>query len=530
MNYAALFSAPAIKQGGRASAIYAASGMADTQNQAALAAAYINQLKDQAASVLGATIGASLQPLQYHGDFNWAWTDGIGVNSLSYNYISGAIAPAPNQPGIYRVGQTGSLANLYQQLVTALQWSFSEADRGALQTAQTQSSAQATTLIQTYAATYGVPTQAQITAAQASVPWVQTALDYIVLYQVGYIWAGIKPNSPGLSLQSMQQAESLSNLLPYATPSAQPTIQALVAYLNALGPASRLMDMQSLGNYTIKQLKNNQIPSASNGGILLSNPPSGATYWPGWSSNTTVSQILQDLNNASQQVTLQFSAQKSSSSSYNVAFSGSAGLSWMGDLLNISAGTSFRGDVAQAQGAGSTMNISMVYPGVTVLPLFPAAFQSNSTGTTGWLDEAVIYQAWSNQQAGPNASSGFSFGAGGVPSGIKLGVDGTGYLTALVVSGYPTITVNFTQGDYQQFSSWLSTHTSVSVSLFGFIPLGSTSVDTYTASASQSSSQAGFSLTLTPPAPGSSGQTIPLPNQTVPVLAAQLSWLGATPA
>ena len=80
--------------------------------------------------------------------------------------------------------------------------------------------------------------------------------------------------------------------------------------------------------------------------------------------------------------------------------------------------------------------------------------------------------------------------------GITLGQDGLGYLQAIVVSGYPTITVEFTNGNYSQFSSWLSTHTSVSVSLFGFIPLGSSSVDTYTASASQSSS--GSSLTLTP--------------------------------
>ena len=66
------------------------------------------------------------------------------------------------------------------------------------------------------------------------------------------------------------------------------------------------------------------------------------------------------------------------------------------------------------------------------------------------------------------------------------------------------------------------------MSLFGFIPLGSSSVDTYTASASQSQTGSGFTLTLTPPAPGSQGQTIPVANQTVPVLAGQVFWVGAT--
>ncbi len=63
-----------------------------------------------------------------------------------------------------------------------------------------------------------------------------------------------------------------------------------------------------------------------------------------------------------------------------------------------------------------------------------------------------------------------------MPGGIELGPDGLGYLSAVVLAGDPTITIAFTNGDYAAFSSWLSTHTTVSVSLFGFIPLGSASV------------------------------------------------------
>jgi hypothetical protein len=112
-----------------------------------------------------------------------------------------------------------------------------------------------------------------------------------------------------------------------------------------------------------------------------------------------------------------------------------------------------------------------------------------------------------------------------VPSGIELGPDGLGYLSAVVVAGDPTITIAFTNGDYAAFSSWLSTHTAVSVSLFGFMPLGSASSDPYTARAAPAGS--GFTLTLTPPLPGSRGQIVPAASQTVPVLAGQVSWLGA---
>jgi hypothetical protein len=518
--------APAMqyKSGGRASALYAAFGVQNLTGQADLATQYITGLKNQAAQVLGTTIGANLSPIQYNGDFNWSWTDGINFNAPTYNYVSGAVTPSPSA-GTYQIGGAGSLNNLYQQLINGITWKLSAADNATIQQAMTQSQTQATSIVQTYVSIYGAPTAAQMQVAQQFNSYITQPFDYILLYLVGYLWAG-KP-TPALTLKAMQNAPNLSTLLQYAPPSAQPIIMALPAYLNAIGAASGIMDAQVLGGFTLQQIKNNLLgPSATNGGITQFNPPS-SNYFAGYFSNMTPSEILQDLGNTGQSVTMSFSAAASSSSSYNISFSGQAGLNWGGDLLDISAGTSFRGDVARQQGAGSTMSITMVYPGVTVIPLFPTAWQQSSGGTTGWWYEPIIFQAWKNFQAGSAAPSGFTFG-NAIPGGIQLGQNGTGYLHAVVVSGYPTITVEFTSGNYSQFSSWLSTHTTVSVSLFGFIPLGSTSVDTYTASASQSSGQSGFTLTLTPPAPGSSGQTIPVASQTVPVLAGQISWLGAT--
>ena len=77
------------KAGGRASALYAALGAPDCPGQAELAARYIAELKQQSAVLLGGTMAASLVPLEYNGDLNWYWTDGISFNALTYNYISG---------------------------------------------------------------------------------------------------------------------------------------------------------------------------------------------------------------------------------------------------------------------------------------------------------------------------------------------------------------------------------------------------------------------------------------------------------
>ena len=101
------------------------------------------------------------------------------------------------------------------------------------------------------------------------------------------------------------------------------------------------------------------------------------------------------------------------------------------------------------------MTVTMVYPGVIVIPIFPAAWQPNSGGSTGWWYEPIIYQAWTNFQAGAKAPSDFTF-VNAVPGGISLGQNGFGYLSAVVASGYPTITVAFTNGNHAAFSSWLS--------------------------------------------------------------------------
>jgi hypothetical protein len=384
--------------GGRASALYAALGVQNLTGQADLATQYITGLKNQAAQVLGATIGAKLSPIQYNGDFNWYWTDAINFNSLSYNYVSGAVTPSPVSSGTYQIGGAGSLTNLYQQLINGIAWQLSAADNATLQQAMTQSQTQATSMVQAYVSTFGAPTAAQMQAAQQINPSIATPLDYILLYQAGYLWAG-KPTPP-LSLYAMQSAPNLRTLLQYAPPSAQPILQAMPPYLSALGASTRIWDQQSLGAYTLQQLKNNLLtPSAANGGVTQFNPPS-SNYFAGYFSNATPSEILQDLGNKGVSMTMSFSAAASSSSSYNISFSGQAGINWGGDLLDISAGTSFRGDVARQQGAGSTMDITMVYPGVTVVPLFPTAWQQTSGGTTGWWYEPIIFQAWTNFQAG----------------------------------------------------------------------------------------------------------------------------------
>ncbi|WP_147450466.1 hypothetical protein [Corallococcus carmarthensis] len=497
---------------------------ADPTDKAQLVAAYIQALKAQAVSVIGAAKGATLVPIEYNGDFNWDWTTGNGdINKLTYDYISGAVSPSTDIPGACAVGGTGSLPNLYCELVKALNWQFNQADNTALQAALTKSSVQAQAIVSTYTGIYGPITPAQIQAAQKVSALVQEPIDYILTYQAGYLWAGLPSGSAPISVLKMQGTPNLRQLLQYAPPSAEPVILEISAYLNALGPSASLEDEQNFGGNLLANLNDNLTPSATNGGILQSNPPS-TQYFPAFSSNMQPGDILAGLQNSSQVATVSFTASSAEQGGYNISFSGGSSMSW-GSLLEISVGMNFQGDVAAQQGSGSTFDITMTFPGVTMIPFAPASYQNNSDGPMGWLDETVLYQALNNYNNG-SKDTGFTFQSG-LPSGIKLGPGGVGYLSAVVVSAYPTITVNFAEGDYSAWSQWLAAHASVSVDLFGFIPLGGVNAGAYSVQAKQNSSGSGFSLTLTPPAVATSTSA---PNQGVPVLAGQVAWLGSSEA
>ena len=322
------------KSGGRASALYAALGVQDLNGQADLATQYITGLKNQAAQVLGGTIGANLSPIQYNGDFNWYWTDAVNFNALTYNYVSGAVTPSPASSGTYQIGGAGSLTNLYQQLINGIAWQLSAADNATLQQAMTQSQTQATSIVQAYVSAFGAPTAAQMQAAQQINPSIATPLDYILLYQAGYLWAG-KPTPP-LSLYAMQSAPNLRTL-PNTRRSRRSPFSSDAPYLSALG-LDPIWDQQSLGRILCNRSRTTcSAPQRPMAGSRVQSAKQQLLC--GLFQQHDAFRNPPDLGNTGQRVTMSFSAAASSSSSTTSA-SPVRPDQLGGDLLDISAGTS----------------------------------------------------------------------------------------------------------------------------------------------------------------------------------------------
>jgi hypothetical protein len=467
---------------------------------------YYSALEAAANAAVGSTIHADITPIQAgaQGDFAYNYLNAsLLFNQWTFNYLS-TMAQAGDYPNTAKLTPAGSFPQSFLQLVNQIIFQFSEADQQALTNAQNNSQTQQLNVVQTYVGLYGQITPTMIADAVRAgwlsrVPGQQTPFNYILNYVVGGDWAG-KSEPPGLSLTRMRTAPSLSALLPNTPADGPPVIAAVTAYLNAIGPVTALMDQQSFGNFLINQIKQALLtPTVGVAGMTVTDPTgqSPDTVVPKYGIAKSMQQIQNDLKSSSQ-ISMSMQAQQQSSSVTNVSINGGASFSFGGPIVTyLSASTSY--NMESIKGAGTAWNISVIYQGYSLIPLAPQALVVGAGGaTTGWYLPTMIAEANQNWETG-GAATGFNFQ--NAPS-INLAQFPSGdfnLLSNLLISTYPTIAIEYTAGDYNSFKTVFAAQASGSVKLFGFIPIGSASMSTYTSTLVQGSSNTHFSVNFTPP-------------------------------
>ena len=489
---------------------------------------YYNALQAAAQAALSGIIQGTLTPIQAgsQGDFAYNFLNSNSAppafNLWSYNFTNADITQ-----GIYgnaaQVGTSGSFTTDFLQLVDQIIYQFSIADSATISDYSTKAQRQQSNVVQTWNGLYGSVTPGMIsTAAEGGwlspIPSQQTPFNYIVNYVIGGIWAG-KTQAPGLSLSTMQNAPSLSALLPNTPADGGPLISALSAYLDAYGPAAALTDQQNFGNFIIFSIKSalnpnpisHLLPASSS--MTVFDPASGVTSMqPGYAIPKSQQQIVNDLNNTSNVISMSIQVQESSSSQYDVSINEGTSFSFDGPLVTFNMSQSSSFNMENIQGAGDSLTISITYQGYSVVPFQPQAFTVSGPG--GWYYPTLLAEAFANFQLGSNAPSGFNFVN---PPALNLGEypDGAfNMLSNLVISTYPTIKIEYTAGNYSMFSQNFSAQASGQVKLFGFIPVGRASMSTYSSKLHEGSSNKNFSVTFSPPSP----TNVPLFQQTACVI------------
>lgn len=445
------------------------------------------------------------------GNFPWFYESQGELNQNTFLYLNHRMGPDPNGSGA--VASLGDFINAYIGVLQAIDFKFSSADQAKVTAANNASQNAANTLVTSYQSTYGAITAQDLSGSGLFNP---TKTDYIILYAAGQKWSG---NAAGLTYQQMLNAPKLSDLLPKMPPNAAPIVANISSYLSAIGNIANLLDLAAAKRGQLqKMMRNASTPTVDNGGLQTISGAGEGPVVPGWTINESEQSLNQSLGNAGSSITVSMSASQSNSSTTQVSVEGSVGFTIPIDFLEIGVSASSSYNMSEVSGNSAAYTINAVFPGPTLVTFEPTGFDI-ATGM-GWYDADPIHEAFNNSQ---QDVTGYYFSS--VPSyHLNKGGD-FGLLNALAISQFPTITINFAQGDYSQYQSRVTENSSVDVKLFGLCKVGGVSQSMYHATSAANSSGSGFTVTLNP---GPNNQLDPagsLSNQAL-VLAAQVVYPG----
>ncbi|HEY0384173.1 MAG TPA: hypothetical protein VGC72_18435 [Candidatus Elarobacter sp.] len=462
------------------------------------------------------------------GDFAYNYVNPLNqmFNQWTYDYMSQRVAQG-TQPNSIALQGSGSYEQSYLQLVNQLGFKLDTADAAVLQTALNNAQTEGGDVITTYESAFSPISAANLAAAAAAlgintqiIPF--TDIDFVIDYVLGSAWSAVGKNVAPLSRKTMANAENLADLLPNMPPDGQPVVALVSQYLGLLGPANQLASQQNYGWWVIGQMKSNLQSgnlATGPGGMQVFDPsnPQSTKFVAAYGISESLDAIQQSLASPSA-LNMNLAVQQSSSSSSSVSINGGGFFDFGDEILSLSGSASFQYNMTTGSGAGQSIGISLSYAGLTLVPLAPLAWSGAASpapgSTVGWWSPSVFQQAYANFQKGTGAPSGFTFVNTPNLNLAALPAGNFDNLAQLVVSQYPTISVVYTAGNWNQFSQSFATQTNATVSFCG-IPIGSESSSTYSAQANQGSSNESFSVTMTP----NSQASIPLNEQRAYVLA-----------
>ncbi|MFE7563447.1 hypothetical protein [Kitasatospora sp. NPDC057500] len=402
-------------------------------------------------------------PSNYFTLHTWEYLDHLVANRATEH-----VPTAPSE-------LVGPLTSSYYAWIEALAYELSTADEKALVEARLSAQEAGISMVKSYEGVYGEVTSQQMGNAQ-----VDTKVDYIAGYKLVQ-WAGEK----GLRL-SGEVLQNLRDHLPYAPPSADQVIPAIVDYLRALKPVWNLMEAgcrADAARHAI--LKNLTAPSSTNGGQQVEDDKKKTVYKPALKITTPVQTIRDNLaSDNGFAISSTFKDFSERQAEFWVKGEGGGTVNVF-NVLSISPQGKASYSVTSLNTEARECTVDVTYKGVTGVAVEPAPYRA--TDATGWFATDQIHDALVN---GEKDTSGWvlrPYPAAGEVSWIKY----------LVLSAFPTIKITYREGKQQEEVKAWSVGTKVDISLFG-IPLGSIGSGYKVTEKTGSSQEEGFTITFGP--------------------------------
>lgn len=444
----------------------------------------IEALRAEAAKLLGSAVGTSpLVSLQIGapGQLPYYYTNprNLEFNAQTYEWINHHLA-AKTLP----VKQDALFTTLYTQALTTVGFSLSTADQAKLNQANRDATDQQLALLQSWKSAFGSIPPATPT---------QQPID-IIMDTIATTWA-----APPTTLIDIQQAPNLFQLLNRTPASGKPVVPVLANYLNALGSSISLQNATTMNNGYLERAKAAvQTPSIANGGLLTDD----TKIRPRYDVATPLNDVINGLKATSNAITVGMNVSRSSESQYTVSLSGGSRFSIrLGFFftLSVNANASYFSDTIATE--SNTVEMSMTFPGVTLMNFGPAAFDS-SILKSNWYWMFPITQAIANGSADV---TGFKFSP---DPRIDFGRSGPfGFLEGAAISNYPSVKLVIKSEQWESIAKTITSSTSTRLSFLG-IPLAAGSASNYSHTVDTKGNEKTVTIVLNPPLELVAGQAV----------------------
>ncbi|OIQ32529.1 MAG: hypothetical protein BM562_04475 [Alphaproteobacteria bacterium MedPE-SWcel] len=223
-------------------------------------------------------------------------------------------------------------------------------------------------------------------------------------------------------------------------------------------------------------------PSQTNGGIQSYDRNNNKVWFPGY--NVDPNFPTKFSNGQTVKITIELTDVGQNSSSFSI--DGKVGGSFSIDFLNIAGASSAQYNESHFHSLMSKAKIELEYDNVSYLTAAPSNLTANNS--IGWYLAMILQQAAANT----SADTGPFFASNEADHKAVLQSGGLQSLRGLLVSTMPKGKMFFASDDFTSFQKYFHTEAHASVSLFGFIPIGS--VNTSYTKASSGSSDKNYAM------------------------------------
>jgi hypothetical protein len=444
-------------------------------NSSSAAVPLLQNLTNQANTILSAVLQAPLQPLNCgsQGEFPYYYQNSRNLlfNNLTYKWINSSLVAGAEPAQL----DSALFSNQFISALSTVVYSLSKADQAQLVAAQVNASNQQLALLNAWSEAYG------------SVPDAQKGMQPIdvITSTIATEWA-----EPTTTLAEMQASTNLNALLNKTPASGQPIRPVLADWLNAIGSSITLQNAVTMNNaYLAQALSAVQTPTSSNGGLLVDD---NNTY-PAYTITPALTSIINSLSDQNaNQISITMSVSCASQSEYQVSIHGGGSFRIpMVDFFLLTCGGSASYFQDQIATSSNQVSIEMTFTGCNLVNFGPAPFNM-STGQY-WAYFGPIQQAIKN---GSSDVSGFKFAPN---PGIDFSTNGPfGFVNGVAIANYPSIKITVTSSDYQSILTTFQQTTSTKVTFLG-ISLATAQETSYSSQASQLGSSETITITLSPP-------------------------------